>query len=244
MSNIIHYIFSVGHHYNSVKILKQNNLWKHGGPFDEMIVDLETCLMNIHQRFSEFINRDHLVMIHQGKKYISSYKHVDQQLIEIMSDTDPLTCIYEYYDDQYLVFNQTFLKKNKSLDLYTWDRICLFKEDPFQSHVHNSIQKRCENFNTIYQSQSKYVSLFHITYILDVSIEIYMRLIEAFLDEFEISCYTTIIICTCRLFKQRFEKTDRILFIFKYIQFHENILDFNFHEEIDIMKTQLCIKLY
>jgi hypothetical protein len=52
----INYVFSVGYRCNSVEFLRRFEVSKFSGPFDWMYIDLETSLMNIHNRFEFYLD--------------------------------------------------------------------------------------------------------------------------------------------------------------------------------------------
>lgn len=249
MPKPIHYIFSLGYHSRSIKVLKKYDLYRCSGPFDYMIIDLETCFENIKNAFKYFLDYDHLVMIQQNEKKIISYKHVNDNIIQLVQrkDTEPITFMNKTYFSEPIFMNQTYVKNNDSeipldTEIHHWDRVCIFNDNVFDTTLRTSLLKSCERFNRIYHIQSKYISLFHITLIIDLPLKMYKKLVEDWIKYYGIHCFLTIIICTIDPVKKKYELKDNILFIHKVITLDASN-DYSFEEEIKIMKKKLDIQL-
>lgn len=250
MPKPIHYIFSIGYHSRSVKVLKKYDLYRCDGPFDYMIIDLETCFANIENAFEHFLDYDHLVMINQSEKKIISYKHVNDNIIQLVQkrDTEPISFMNKNYFTEPIFMNQSYVHTNNDAvipldsEIHHWDRVCIFNDNVFDTILRKTLLKSCERFNRMYHIQPKHVCLFHITLIINMPLKMYKKLVEDWMKYYGIRCFLTMIVCTIDPVKKKYELKDNILFIHKVINL-DSKNDYSFEEEIKIMKKKLDIQL-
>ena len=264
MKHKVHYIFSIGYRCTSGNALRDNGLRSCSGPFDYMYIDLETCFRNIANQFHGFLDPDELVTIHKNNKTVSHTKSVHESIIKFVGSDEPIKYMAHDYSHIPVLMNQKFTSEwNLSENIYEWDNVCIFHHHNVNNPViRNKIGKRCNLFNRIYETQYKHMNLFHITQIVDVSLNMYKAYIKLLVSDYQIRCMCTIIVCTVHPFQKKYEIQDNILFIFKRVPSYEiqssSVLytmeqskydrgtDNNYHftEEIEIMKSVLPIKLH
>ena len=249
MPKQIHYIFSIGYHSRSIKVLKKYDLYRCDGPFDYMIIDLETCFANMENAFEHFLDYDHLVMIQQSEKKIISYKHVNDNIIQLIQkhENQPITFMNKNYFTEPMFMNQNYVKNNDQVipldtEIHHWGRVCIFNDNVFDTTLRKTLLKRCERFNRMYKIQPKHVCLFHITLIIDMPLKAYKKYVEDLMKHYGIHCFLTMIVCTIDPVKKKYELRDNILFIHKVIHLDAGN-DYSFEKEINIMKQQLDIQL-
>lgn len=252
MPNSIHYVFSTGHRSKSWMVLKEYGLCVRRGPFDFMIIDLETCFANIQSKFGIFLDYEHFVMIQQNERRIVSYKHVNDNIIQLVaqnkgnaSNQQHIRFMNQDYYDKSLYMNQSYVHNYDTetplgTEIYRWDRVCIFNQNVFGETYRKSLFKRCESFEQLHQIKPKHITLFHITPIIDMSLEVYKRYIEYIMADYEIQCFLTIIVCTIDPFQNKYERKDNILYIYKMVDVDiEDENEFDFEDEMTIMKEQL-----
>lgn len=245
----IHYIFSIGYHSRSIKVLKKYDLYRCSGPFDYMIIDLETCFANIKNAYSRFLDYNDLVMIQQSEKKIISYKHINDNIIQLVQkhENQPITFMNKNYFTEPLFMNQSYVHNNDQVipldsEIHHWDHVCIFNDNVFETTLRKALLKRCERFNRMYQIQPKHICLFHITLIIDMPLKAYKKYVEHLMKYYRINCFLTMIVCTIDPVKKKYELRNNILFIHKVISLDADN-DYRFEKEINIMKQQLDIQL-
>lgn len=261
----IHFLFSLGHRCNSVNAMKENDIRMCSGPFDYMYIDLETCFQSIQDRFQTFLNQECMVIIHKHKKQVSYNKPVNPSIIECIKKDEPIQYMAHDYSNISILLNQSFIPQPNihSNNIYDWDRVCIFHHhnvlDPTN---HAKIKKRCCTFNQIYETFCKHVCLFHVSKIIESSIEEYKDSVLRLIHDYKIKCFVVVIVCTPLEFQELYDMKDRVLFIHKKVPSYEiqssqvqysdeqskydigTDNNYTFNNEIQLLKKLLNVRLY
>ena len=213
---IIKYIYSIGFRCNSVDFLKHYKLRNHSGPFDNIVIDIESSFENISKQFQYFIKD--IVLIDKVNNKISlhlSNSSINKLLLDLNNNNKMLYYMNHEWNRYNLRINQNFINYINN-NLYFWDRICLFlHHNIIDDNIKNKLDNRCHIFNKIYQIYNNLLVLFHITKIITINdLNIYKNYIFNLQKKYNINCYIIIIVCSDRLNETHcFE--NNILFIVK-----------------------------
>jgi hypothetical protein len=196
----INVIFSIGHRCLSTEFLIKYNLHKFSSPFDNLIIDFETSLKNINEKFNNYFND--IIFTHHNENrielvYKKNTNEIDNKFYKLLENN-----VYyklDNYNNNYLIFNQNYLDDElKSLNLYEWNKICCFTYDfILDENICNKIKNRCERFNYIMNKYNETTALLYITKIIHCNcITDYMHKILDLKNLYNISCFIIIIIIT------------------------------------------------
>ena len=187
----INYIFSIGYRCNSVQFLRKYEMSKFSGPFDWMYIDLDTSLINISDRFSNYLTD-----------------------IDIQKDPS-LTYMSQNYSETVLPINTRFTERNSD-DIYDWERICVFlHHDLNKQEEIEKINARIDRFNELMDSSPEKIMLVYISKILN-SPEREMESIIEKVEEYGIKSYAVFVLCSPET-EEYNKMIGNCLFIFKKV---------------------------
>lgn len=164
----INYIFTLGRRCNSTQFLNHYNMRRYSSPFDWLIVDFETSIVNIKTKFKIFLN-DLLIYNKTGPKdLLNSDSGVIDPLFKKLDELD-VRYMTLNWNEAGSCFNQNFLPTNLTGNVYEWDRVCLFRHLTMKTHVDllDKLRSRIDKFNSIFEGNHDKVLLFYISEIIN-----------------------------------------------------------------------------
>jgi hypothetical protein len=230
----INYVFSVGYRCNSVQFLRRFEVSKFSGPFDWMYIDLETSLMNIHNRFEFYL--DDIVILNKNENELINIKNknfesIDPDILKLYNSN--ISYMNEDYFKTRLPINQNFTVVNSS-DLYEWNRICVFLHNDLTSDAEvNKLKIRIDRLNEVMDKDKNKVMLFYISKIIESkTIDEEINEIYSLVKKYNIESSLVSILCTPN-YNDDIKVIDNCFFIIKNVpdythQFENNKTDNNF----------------
>jgi hypothetical protein len=230
----INYVFSVGYRCNSVQFLRRFEVSKFSGPFDWMYIDLETSLMNIHNRFEFYLN-DIVILNKNENKLINiknkNFESINSDILKLYDSN--ISYMNEDYFKTTLPINQNFTIVNSS-NLYEWNRICVFLHNNLMSDDEvNKLKIRIDRLNEVMDKDKSKVMLFHISKIIESkTIDEEINEIYSLVKKYNIESNLVSILCTPN-YNDDVKVIDNCFFIIKNVpdytsQFENNKTDNNF----------------
>lgn len=185
----INYIFSIGYRCNSVQFVRKYNMSKFSGPFDWMYIDLDSSLINIRDKFSDYL-------IDVNIEIDGSLKYMDQD-----------------YSKTRLPINKKFTERMGN-DLYDWEKICIFlHHDTEKPEEVEKIKLRADRFNSLIESDPEKIMLVYISKILDSPDDEMSRIVEM-VKMYNIKTNFVFVLCSNGN-TEGYKKIENCLFIFK-----------------------------
>lgn len=164
---------------------------KFSGPFDWMYIDLDSSLINIRDKFSNYLSD-----------------------ISIQKDSS-LTYMGQNYSETILPINTRFTERNSN-DVYDWERICVFlHHDLSKQEEIEKINVRIDRFNEIMDLSPEKIMLVYISKILN-SPEREMESIIEKVEEYGIKSYAVFVLCSSETAEYN-KMVGNCLFIFKNV---------------------------
>jgi len=223
----INFIFTLGYRCYATDFLNTHNLRKMSGPFDYLIIDFETAIKIISNKFSDFTSD--IIYSNKNKNQISLFykkntTYINDKIIELLKkDIVYMNHCYNHMD---LFINQNYLDINKiNNNLYYWDNICLFMHhNLLDKNNYDKINMRCERFNNIINKYESSTALFYITKIVNYNNNIfdYINNIIKIKELYNINSYIIMII-NCDNVEQShyFYNKEKCLFIIRNVENYE-----------------------
>ena len=226
MKPVINFIFSIGHRCYAQDFLKKYDLKKMSSPFENLIIDFETSLKIINNKFDDFL--DDIVLINNGTKHLELfYKkntiEIDKKFHELL-ENDTIGYMRHNYNPFYIRINQNYLDVKLHENFYNWNTICCFRHpNILDANVYNSIKNRYNRFNNIMNKYNETSALFYITRINTCdNITNYINNIIELKKKYNITCFIIIIInCDNIEDSHYYNETEKCLFIIKKVENYE-----------------------
>jgi hypothetical protein len=259
MKPIINFIFSSGHRCYSVDFLIKFKLRKMSGPFDWVIIDLETSLKIINNKFDNFLND--LVYcnknLHKAELcYKKNTNKVDNKLYNLLENN--IGYMVSDLNSHDLHINQNYLDDTKlNNNIYNWNTVCLFlHHNLLDNNIYNYKKKSCERFINIMNKYNETTALLHVTRINNnINIVDYMNSIIEQKKKYSIDCFLIMII-TCVNIEDNsyFNEVEKCLFIIKkvenyktqYLKYKDNennVHNISYEKEFNVISNYFDIKL-
>jgi len=226
MKLIINFVFSIGYRCYSPEFLNIFQLRKMSSPFDYLIIDFETSLKIINNKFNDYLH-DIILFNKNNQKielfYKKNTKDVDNKFYKLLENN--IGYMIQNYNDDNLLFNQNYIDNDKLNDnLYMWNAICCFQHhDLLNNDIYNSLKKRCERFNYIINKYNKTTALFYITRVVNCeNIVDYMNRIIEIKKQNNIECFIIMIINSDNAEENvYYNEMEKFLFLIKKVESYD-----------------------
>ena len=258
MKPVINFIFNTGHRCYSQDFLKKFELRKMSSPFDNLIIDFETTLKIINNKFVDFL--DDIVLINNTTKHLELFykkntSEIDKRFNELL-ENDTIGYMSYNYNPFYIRINQNYLDVKLTDNFYNWNTICCFiHPNILDENIYNSIKNRFERFNTIMNKYNETTTLFHITRINNCeNITNYTNNIIELKKRYNINCFLIIIInCDNIEDSHYYNETEKCLFIIKNVENYETqytkydldneVKHLNYEKEFNVILNHFTLNL-
>jgi hypothetical protein len=251
----IKFIFPCGFRCCATEVLKVAGLRKMSGPFDYILVDLETAFKLITTNFDKYI--DDTVEYKKSCGLIKScypkyIEGIDKRFLDFVNG--PVSYMKNTRENEHYFYNQNFMDESLSDDLYEWKSICVFcHHNLWGSNVRSTLIRHCERFSKIWQEHLSSTLLFHVTKII-TNIDDCIKNILELKNKYCIESHFVVVVCydsTLGLFDKKCDFIDSVLFIYKPVEsydiqrinFGDDNWRYDYTEEIDCMKEYFTLDL-
>lgn len=225
MKPTVNFVFTIGYRCYSPNFLKKYDLRRMSGPFDFLIVDLETALKIINNKFDDYLCD--IVSFHKDNQevqlfYKKNTTEISNKIHELMKNN--IGYMADSYNHRTLWFNQNYLDDKLSENQYNWNAICSFHHhDVTDSTIYATMQRRYERFNNILSKYDETTALFYITKIVNCqNIVEYMNNISEIKRKNNIRSFLIIIVNSDNLDdNEYYNELDKCLFVIKRVEDYE-----------------------
>lgn len=257
---LINVVFSIGFRCYSVDFLNHFKLRKFSSPFDHMIIDFETSLKIINNKFDNYLND--VVLFNRNARHVQlcngkNTTEIDNKFHKLLEK--PIGYMAHDFGDVNLCFNQNYLDDchgELNNNLYHWNRICLFRHyNVSEAGSCQTIQRRCDRFNSVVNEYNETIALFYITKIVNCeNIVEYMNNIVQLKKQNDIKFFIIMIInCDNLEDNEYYDEANKCLFITKKVENYEtqyakyetenDVKHLNYEKEFSVISKYFTLNL-
>ncbi len=210
----INYIFPVGFRCYSSQFLIKYNIRNAAGPFDWIIVDLETSFKLINNSFKNYLDKIVYVFNDTSKLDENNTENATDKNDIIFKYKHNFTYMARSMNDVHMYFNYLYTQLDDT-NLYNCKHLCLFQHhNLFNINDINKLENRIKRFIDIYNMYNNFV-LFYISRIIESNIDDEINNILNLKSTYNIKGYLICILCSTA--KNDIKFIDNCLFIIKTV---------------------------